>query len=169
MGAAILQLRADLQARFDVPPGIRDHPDAQPLSTGVPAIDALTAGGIPRIPTPTDTAKTSSPSDIATRTTLKNAATLTLGNAGSDQCDSVPLFFTSASGALEVTLIESGCPTTLMVVDDGGAAGGAAVGAPAGLLAAIFASSAAVSGRYFEANAVTVERSCVNVNGLLRK
>jgi len=48
MGAAILQLRADLQARFDVPPGIRDHPDAQPLSTGVPAIDDLTAGGIPR-------------------------------------------------------------------------------------------------------------------------
>ena len=37
----------------------------------------LTPAGMPRIPTPTETAKTSRPNDIATKTTLKKAATLT--------------------------------------------------------------------------------------------
>jgi hypothetical protein len=48
MGAAVLLLRSELQARFDVPFQVRSRPDRDQLSTGIPAIDKLTAGGIPR-------------------------------------------------------------------------------------------------------------------------
>jgi recombination protein RecA len=48
MGAAVLHLRSELQARFDVPFQVRSRPDREQISTGIPAIDKLTAGGIPR-------------------------------------------------------------------------------------------------------------------------
>jgi hypothetical protein len=48
MSAAILQLRADLQARFEVPLEIRKRPETERIPTGIPTIDQLTAGGIPR-------------------------------------------------------------------------------------------------------------------------
>src|SRR5580658_6560385 len=48
MGAAVLLLRSELQARFDVPFEVRSRPDRAQISTGIPAIDNLTAGGIPR-------------------------------------------------------------------------------------------------------------------------
>jgi recombination protein RecA len=48
MGAAILQLRSEVQSRFDVPFGVRQRPDRQQIPTGIAAIDRLTAGGIPR-------------------------------------------------------------------------------------------------------------------------
>lgn len=48
MGAAVLVLRSELQTRFDVPFGVRSRPDRERLATGIPAIDRLTAGGIPR-------------------------------------------------------------------------------------------------------------------------
>ena len=48
MGAAVLLLRSELQARFDVPFQVRSRPDRDQLATGIPAIDKLTAGGIPR-------------------------------------------------------------------------------------------------------------------------
>jgi hypothetical protein len=37
-----------LQGRFDVPFQVRNRPDRDQISTGIPAIDKLTAGGIPR-------------------------------------------------------------------------------------------------------------------------
>jgi recombination protein RecA len=48
MGTAILQLRSDLQARFDVPLDFRKRQETQQFQTGIEAIDQLTAGGIPR-------------------------------------------------------------------------------------------------------------------------
>lgn len=48
MGAAVLLLKSELQARFDVPFRVRASPYQDLLSTGIPAIDRLTAGGIPR-------------------------------------------------------------------------------------------------------------------------
>jgi recombination protein RecA len=48
MGAAVLQLRSDLQARFDVPLGIRKRLETRQISTGIPAIDQLADEGIPR-------------------------------------------------------------------------------------------------------------------------
>src|SRR5579863_4351177 len=48
MGAAVLHLRSELHARFDVPFEVRNRPDLEQLSTGIPAIDRLTSGGIPR-------------------------------------------------------------------------------------------------------------------------
>jgi hypothetical protein len=48
MGPAVLQLQSDLHARFDVPFQVRGRPDKEQLATGIPAIDKLTAGGIPR-------------------------------------------------------------------------------------------------------------------------
>src|SRR6202050_1795986 len=48
MGAAVLLLRSELQARFDVPFEVRGRPDRTQVETGTPAIDRLTSGGIPR-------------------------------------------------------------------------------------------------------------------------
>jgi recombination protein RecA len=48
MGAAILQLRSEIQARFDIPLEIRKRLEIRQISTGIPAIDQLTDGGIPR-------------------------------------------------------------------------------------------------------------------------
>jgi recombination protein RecA len=48
MGAAVIQLRSELQSRFDVPFEVRKRPDLEQIPTGVPAIDKLTSGGIPR-------------------------------------------------------------------------------------------------------------------------
>ena len=48
MGAAVIHLRAELQSRFDVPFEVRKRPDLEQIPTGIPAIDRLTAGGIPR-------------------------------------------------------------------------------------------------------------------------
>jgi hypothetical protein len=48
MGAAVIQLRSQLQTRFDVPFEVRTRPEREQLPTGIPAIDKLTDGGIPR-------------------------------------------------------------------------------------------------------------------------
>jgi hypothetical protein len=48
MSRAILQLRSELQARFDVSLELRNRLEIQQIPTGIPAIDELTAGGIPR-------------------------------------------------------------------------------------------------------------------------
>ena len=48
MGAAILQLRSEIRARFDIPLEIRKRQETRQFSTGIPAIDQLTEGGIPR-------------------------------------------------------------------------------------------------------------------------
>src|SRR3978361_2088534 len=48
MGAAILQLRSDLKARFDVPINFTKRCDIRFIVTGVKAIDDLTSGGIPK-------------------------------------------------------------------------------------------------------------------------
>ena len=48
MGAAILQLRADIEARFESSLEIRKRPGAGLILTGIPAIDTLTSGGIPK-------------------------------------------------------------------------------------------------------------------------
>ena len=48
MGAAVVVLRSELQTRFDVPFEVRSRPDRIQLTTGIPAIDRLTSGGIPR-------------------------------------------------------------------------------------------------------------------------
>lgn len=47
MSAAVLQLRAELESRFDIAPGFR-APERTLLSTGIDAIDRLTGGGIAR-------------------------------------------------------------------------------------------------------------------------
>jgi hypothetical protein len=41
-------LRVELQSRFDVPFEIRERPERKLLPTGIPAVDQLTEGGIPR-------------------------------------------------------------------------------------------------------------------------
>lgn len=48
MGAPVQLLKSDLQARFDVPFQVRAIPDRDRFSTGIPPIDRLTGGGIPR-------------------------------------------------------------------------------------------------------------------------
>src|ERR1700693_1796217 len=48
MGAAVIQLRSQLQTRFDVPFGVRNKLEKEQIPTGIPAIDRLTEGGIPR-------------------------------------------------------------------------------------------------------------------------
>jgi recombination protein RecA len=48
MGAAILQLRADIEARFESSLEIRKRPGAGLILPGIPAIDTLTSGGIPK-------------------------------------------------------------------------------------------------------------------------
>src|SRR5580700_10561837 len=48
MGLAVLLLKSELQARFDIPFQVRTRADRDLLSTGIPAIDRLIAGGIPR-------------------------------------------------------------------------------------------------------------------------
>jgi len=47
MGAAILQLRSELQARFDAPFGIAKRSEQRHLATGIEAIDRLIGGGVP--------------------------------------------------------------------------------------------------------------------------
>lgn len=48
MGAAVLQLRSQIEARFDLPSGFRKAEKTERFSTGITAIDQLTDGGIPR-------------------------------------------------------------------------------------------------------------------------
>jgi hypothetical protein len=48
MSAALLQLRAELERRFDIPQGIRSRDDRTRMPTGIEAIDQLTGGGIER-------------------------------------------------------------------------------------------------------------------------
>ena len=48
MGAAILQLRSELLARFDVPLGLRKQLINKQIPTGIVILDELTQGGIPR-------------------------------------------------------------------------------------------------------------------------
>ncbi len=48
MSAALLQLRAELESRFDLPQGIRAREDCRRMPTGIEAIDQLTGGGIER-------------------------------------------------------------------------------------------------------------------------
>jgi hypothetical protein len=48
MSAAVIQLRSELQSRFDVPFEVRKRPDLEQIPTGIPAIDGLTGGGIPK-------------------------------------------------------------------------------------------------------------------------
>jgi recombination protein RecA len=48
MSAAILQLRAEIEARFDTPLEIRKRPETGLIPTGIAAMDELTSGGIPR-------------------------------------------------------------------------------------------------------------------------
>jgi recombination protein RecA len=45
---AVMQLRGELQTRFDVPFEVRKRPDKDQIPTGIQAIDRLTGGGIPR-------------------------------------------------------------------------------------------------------------------------
>ena len=46
--ACALKLRSEMRSRFDVPFEVRRRPDLELIPTGIPAIDQLTAGGIPR-------------------------------------------------------------------------------------------------------------------------
>jgi hypothetical protein len=48
MGTAVLQLRTELRTRFDVPFEVRRRLDREQIPTGIPSIDRLTDGGIPR-------------------------------------------------------------------------------------------------------------------------
>jgi hypothetical protein len=48
MGATAIQLRAELRSRFDVPFEIGKQREIKQISTGIPAVDRLTQGGIPR-------------------------------------------------------------------------------------------------------------------------
>jgi len=48
MSASVLQLKCELQARFDIPLGIQKSTATERLPTGIPALDQLIAGGIPR-------------------------------------------------------------------------------------------------------------------------
>ncbi len=48
MGAAVLLLRSELKARFDVPFEVRSRPDAAVSPPAFPPFDRLTSGGIPR-------------------------------------------------------------------------------------------------------------------------
>ena len=48
MGATVIQLRSQLRTRFDVPFEVRKRLEREQIPTGIPAIDKLTEGGIPR-------------------------------------------------------------------------------------------------------------------------
>jgi hypothetical protein len=48
MGAAVIHLRSQLRTRFDVPFEVRKRLEIERIPTGIPAIDKLTEGGIPR-------------------------------------------------------------------------------------------------------------------------
>src|SRR3984957_1312628 len=48
MGAAVIQLRSQLQTRFDVPFEIGKRREPRQIQNRLPAIDRLTEGGIPR-------------------------------------------------------------------------------------------------------------------------
>ena len=48
MAASVLQLKFELQARFDLPVGIRKTAETERIPTGIAAIDRITTGGIPR-------------------------------------------------------------------------------------------------------------------------
>ena len=48
MSTALLQLRAELETRFDLPQGIRSRADRRRMPTGIEAIDGLTDGGVER-------------------------------------------------------------------------------------------------------------------------
>jgi len=48
MSAALLQLRAELESRFDLPQGIRSRTDRKRMPTGIEASDRLTDGGVER-------------------------------------------------------------------------------------------------------------------------
>lgn len=48
MSAALVELRSQLRSRFDVPFEVLQRPERECIPTGIPAIDKLTNGGIPR-------------------------------------------------------------------------------------------------------------------------
>jgi recombination protein RecA len=48
MAPGVIQLRSQLRTRFDVPFEVRQRPQKEQIPTGIPAIDRLTEGGIPR-------------------------------------------------------------------------------------------------------------------------
>ncbi|HEX4275188.1 MAG TPA: ATPase domain-containing protein [Bryobacteraceae bacterium] len=48
MGALAIQLRAELRSRFDTPFEVCKRLEREQIPTGIPAIDKLTEGGIPR-------------------------------------------------------------------------------------------------------------------------
>jgi hypothetical protein len=48
MGPAVIQLRSQLRARFDVPLKVRKRLEIEQIPTGIAAIDKLTEGGVPR-------------------------------------------------------------------------------------------------------------------------
>ena len=48
MKAAVLQLRSIVEARFEIPLGIRKSLERERIPSGIEAIDTLTAGGVPR-------------------------------------------------------------------------------------------------------------------------
>jgi recombination protein RecA len=48
MATAILHLRSELLARFELPAGIRQTLTVDRIPTGIPVVDRLTAGGFPR-------------------------------------------------------------------------------------------------------------------------
>ena len=48
MAASVLQLRAELASRFDVPVGVRQRQELECVPTGIPAIDELIGGGVPK-------------------------------------------------------------------------------------------------------------------------
>jgi hypothetical protein len=48
MGALAIQLRAELKSRFDAPFEVCKRLEREQIPTGIPAIDKLTEGGIPR-------------------------------------------------------------------------------------------------------------------------
>ena len=48
MPSALLQLRSEMRTRFDVPFEVRQRDDRELIPTGIPAIDRLTGGGIPK-------------------------------------------------------------------------------------------------------------------------
>lgn len=48
MKAAVLQLRSIVEARFEIPLGIRKSLEKEKIPSGIEVIDTLTAGGVPR-------------------------------------------------------------------------------------------------------------------------
>jgi RecA/RadA recombinase len=48
MGTVVIQLRSQMRSRFDVPFEVRKRLEREQIPTGIPAIDKLTEGGIPR-------------------------------------------------------------------------------------------------------------------------